>query len=278
MTALRERMLNDMRIRNLSPETQRQYVGYIRRFAQYFGQSPDRLRAKHVHEFQVHLLNDGASPSTMSHVACALRFLYRVTLKRNDMVTWIPFPKKPKKLPGVLSTDEVRRILASTSNLKHRTILTCCYAAGLRVSEVTRLQLDDIDSQRMMIYVRQAKGQKDRHVMLSAKLLDLLREYWRAYRPTPWLFPNRTGEPLTRRSVHKVCSRAAAKAGVKKRVSPHVLRHAFATHLLEAGTNIRAIQLLLGHRSLMSTQYYTHVAKTDLLATQSPYESLGSAN
>ena len=200
--------------------------------------------------------------SRYNQTVCALRFLYRTTLGCDWAVTHIPFPRKQKKLPVVLSRDEAAQFLRSIKCLKHRTLLSLCYGAGLRIGEALHLKVDDIDSQRMMIRVRQAKGNKDRYVMLSPKLLELLREYWRLKRPTTWLFPSRlNNEPLNPCTLQHVCQRARQVSGIRKAVTPHTLRHSFASHLLEAGADLRTIQLLLGHNSLQTTSVYTHVSQ-----------------
>jgi integrase/recombinase XerD len=276
MTTLRQRMLEDMRIRNLSVNTQREYVRCVAAFAKHFGTSPDRLRPEDIRTYQLYLLDEkGLSPSSLNIVVCALRFFYHVTLGVDWNIQTIPYMRKPKKLPVVLSRDEVARLLSVVRDLKHRTVLMTAYAAGLRVSEVTRLQIRDIDSQRMCIRVVQGKGHKDRYVMLSEKLLVLLRRYWRAYRPRPWLFPDRCRRgPLPISTVQSVCKRARIDAGIEKPVTPHTLRHCFATHLLEAGTDLRTIQVLMGHRSLSTTAIYLRVAIPDIQNTRSPLDLL----
>ena len=211
-------------------------------------------------------------------VVCALRFLYRVTLGKEWTVRYIAIPKKEKKLPVVLSQDEVSRFFENLPNLKYRAILMTAYATGLRVSEVVSLRVTDIDSQRMMIRVEQGKGRKDRYVMLSPNLLELLRAYWKVARPSNYLFPGRRPDrPITQKMVHQVCVRASSLAGLSKRVTVRALRHAFATHLMEAGTNIRVIQLLLCHRSLQTTARYTHVASSTVCSTTSPLDLLPKA-
>ena len=262
MTPLRQRMIEDLTIRNYSPHTIRIYVDRIARFAQYFGRSPDELGAAHIREFQLFLIHTkNASWSQFIQTVCALRFFYRVCLGKTGMIEEIPFSKQQKKLPIVLSQQEVKRIVEAITNLKHRTIVMTLYATGLRVAEVTALQLADIDSQRMLIHVRHGKGAKDRYVPLSEALLEHLRRYWKQLRPSHWLFPGTDpGQPLSIRAVQHVCTRAARKAGLSKSVSPHTFRHSFATHLLEAGTDLRTIQVLLGHRCLSTTGIYLHVA------------------
>ena len=262
MTPLRQRMIEDLTIRNYSPRTIDIYVDRIAKFAQYFGQSPGRLGPAHIREFQLFLVQTKkASWSQYNQSVCALRFFYRVCLGKTWMIEHIPFPKQPKRLPVVLSRQEVQRLFEALSNVKHRTILMTLYATGLRVSEALALQIPDIDRQRMLLRVRQGKGRKDRYVPLSTTLLDQLRGYWRSYRPACWLFPSTdAGRALTAGTVQKVCMQAARKAGLSKRVTPHTLRHSFATHHLEAGTNLKTIQVLLGHRHLNTTSLYLHVA------------------
>jgi integrase/recombinase XerD len=275
MTPLRQRMLDDMRMRNLSPHTQDAYVRVVVAFAQHFNQSPDLLDRRHVREYLIHLVHGGAAWSTYNQARCALHFFYKVTLDKDWPREEVPCAKTPKQLPVVLSRDEVRRFLAAARRIKARAMLTTAYAAGLRASELTGLKVADIDSQRMVIRVQQGKGQKDRYVMLSPALLTLLREYWRAHRPTDWLFPGLLPDrPLTRGTINQVCRKVADGAGLTKRVSPHTLRHTFATHLLEAGVDVRTIQALLGHRSLRTTALYTLVSPERIIATRSPLDAL----
>ncbi len=273
MTPLRRRMLEDLRIRNFSPHTQKAYIRYVARFARHFGCPPDQLGPEHVRTFQVHLADVGASFATLTQLASALRFLYRVTLRKDWIVERIPYPKPERRLPVVLSREDVIKFLSSPRNIKHRAILTTCYAAGLRISEATHLRVSDIDSKRMVIRIQQGKGKKDRMVPLSPTLLDLLREYWRVAQPRDWLFPGKKrSQPITRRSVQRVCVQARKASGLADKVTAHTLRHSFATHLLEAGTNIRTIQILLGHASLRTTATYTQVATGEVLSTTSPLD------
>lgn len=276
MTELRQRYLEDLRLRNYSPKTLQTYVDCVSLFARYFKQSPEQLGPEHIREYQIYLVDEKkCSWSRYNQTVCALRFLYRNTLGCDWAVTHIPFPRKQKKLPVVLSRDEAAQFLRSIKCLKHRTLLSLCYGAGLRIGEALHLKVDDIDSQRMMIRVRQAKGNKDRYVMLSPKLLELLREYWRVKRPTTWLFPSRlNNEPLNPCTIQHVCQRARQVSGIRKAVTPHTLRHSFASHLLEAGADLRTIQLLLGHNSLQTTSVYTHVSQKSVLATVSPFDLL----
>lgn len=275
-TPLRQRMLDDMRLRNFSPHTQEAYLLQVAQFARYFAQSPDVLGPEEIRTYQLYLATEKKlAPSSLHVTASALRFLYKVTLKQPWDVEELPSPKKPQTLPVVLSQAEVTRFLESVRTVKQRTILTVCYAAGLRIGEALQLKITDIDSQRMVIRVDQGKGRKDRYVMLSPALLTLLRTYWKTVRPRHWLFPSAPLEqPLSRHAVHLACQQARRRAGLKKAISPHSLRHAFATHLLEAGTDVRTIQLLLGHRSLSTTARYLKVATSTVCATTSPLDLL----
>jgi len=276
MTPLRQRMIEDMRVRNLSVNTQQAYVRHVARFAEYFGKSPELLGPEDIRAYQVYLIEEkGASWGVLNVTACALRFLYRTTLGRDWAVERIPRSRRPRQLPVILSQDEVSHFLASVGELKYRAILTTAYAAGLRISEVVSLRAADIDSRRMVIRIEQGKGRKDRYVMLSPHLLDLLRTYWKKNHPGQWLFPGgRPNQHISPCMVEQVCKRVSAAAGLKKRVTVRSLRHSFATHLLEAGTNLRVIQILLGHRSLQTTARYVHVAKSTVCSTPSPLDLL----
>ena len=276
MTPLRQRMLQDMGIRNLAVNTQLAYVQQISAFARHFDRSPEALGPEQVRAYQVHLLEERKlAAGSLSVVAAALRFLYKITLRRPWNDDDIPMPKRPLKLPIVLSPEEVVRFLACVASTKHRTILTTIYASGLRVSEAVALRPADIDSSRMVLRVDQGKGRKDRYVMLSPRLLEVLRDYWRIERPRPWLFPgDGAGRHISKNAVEQACQKAHRAAGIDKPVTPHSLRHAFATHLLEAGTDVRRIQLLLGHRSLATTSRYLKIATSSLCATVSPFDQL----
>jgi len=269
-------MDRELRIRGLAENTRRSYVEKMRRFVRHFMRPPDQLSAEDVKQYQLFLTKDRKMTwSTFNVHVCALRFFYRHVLPVNWSVEHIPYQRSGKRLPVVLSGEEVVALLDAASNLKHRAILMTLYSAGLRVSEVVHLRLEDIDSQRMMIRVGQGKGRKDRYVMLSGKLLETLRRYWLKGRPDPWLFPGQAaGRPLAYRSVDRLFVRAKERAGIRKRVCPHSLRHSFATHLLERGVNIRVIQRLLGHKSLRSTEVYTHVAESFVRDTKSPLDDL----
>jgi site-specific recombinase XerD len=275
MTPLRQRMTEDMQVRNLSPLTQRAYLEQVSRFARYFGKSPAMLGPEEIRTCQIYLANERKlAPSSIQIAIAALRFLYRITLKKGWVLTEvIPSPKPAAKLPVILSPDEVRRFLGCLDSDKHRAILTTCYGAGLRVSEAVHLKPSDVDSRRMVIRVAHGKGQKDRYVMLSPKLLDTLRRYWRGARPKKWLFPgDLPDQPITRFAVGCACEKARRRAGIVKPVTPHSLRHAFAVHLLETGTDVRTIQLLLGHRNLTTTARYLRIAASTVCATRSPLD------
>ena len=276
MTSLRQRMLEDMGIRNLALNTQSAYLQQVRAFAKHFGKAPDLLGPEEIRAWQVHLLKDKKlTPKSIGIAAAALRFLYKVTLKRDWAVEEIPLPKMPLKLPVILSREEVIKFLECVGSLKHRTILMAAYAGGLRISEATRLKVSDIDSQRMVLRVDQGKGRKDRYVMLSPRLLEILRTWWKATHPAVWLFPGAMpDQPITRGAVEQACQKAHRMCGIHKPITPHSLRHAFATHLLESGTDVRTIQLLLGHRSLATTSHYLKVATSTVCATTSPFDLL----
>ena len=276
MTPLRQRMIAAMQIRNFTANTQAAYLQQIALLARYYHQSPEALGPQQIQAYQLYLTNERKlAPGSLCTIAAALRFLYHVTLKRDWALDDIPIPKKPLKLPVILSPEEIEHFLECVGSLKHRTLLTVAYAAGLRVSEATHLKVTDIDSQRMVIRVEQGKGQKDRYVMLSPRLLEELRTYWKVARPKLWLFPGDIpGRPITRDAVEQACDKARRLSGIDKPITPHSMRHAFATHLLEAGTDVRRIQLLLGHRSLATTSHYLKVATSSVCATVSPFDLL----
>lgn len=277
MTPLRRRMLEDMQIRNFSQNTQDTYLLQVGLFARHFSKSPEVLGPEEIRTYQVYLTNEKQlAPGSVLIATAALRFLYSVTLKKDwDVEHVIPAPKKPQTLPVVLSPEEVRQFLSCVSRRKARTVLTVCYAAGLRISEAIALKPTDIDSQRMTIRVAQGKGQKDRYVMLSEQLLDILRDWYRVARPQSWLFPGVIpGSHITRDGIGDACKRGVQRSGLSKPVTPHSLRHAFAVHLLEYGTDLRVIQLLLGHRSLSTTARYLRLATSKVCATRSPLDLL----
>jgi site-specific recombinase XerD len=276
MTGLRQRYLEDLRLRNYSSDTQKIYVKVVAAFANYFKCSPEKLGPEHIRQYQLYLVDQKKSSwSWFSLTVCALRFLYRVTLGKDWAITKIPYPRREKKLPEVLDRSEVKQFLGVVKNRKYRTILTIAYAGGLRVGEIRRLQIADIDSRRMMIRVRQGKGNRDRYVMLSPRLLDMLREYWKAERPKSWLFPGRTkDQPLSENTIWDAVREARQDSGIKKRITVHTLRHSFATHLLEDGVDLRTIQLLLGHSSIQTTAKYIHLSESTIGATVSPFDKL----
>lgn len=275
LSPLRRRMIEDMTVRNLSPATQRSYLYAVAKFSRFFGCSPDRLSVEEVRAFQVHLVAGGISWPALNQAVCALRFFYGVTLGRPDVPERIPYARQPRPLPVVLSADEVVRFLEAVPSLKSRTALTTAYAAGLRASEAAHLKVADIDSGRKVIRVEHGKGGKDRYVMLSPQLLGILRTYWRLARPTTWLFPGRDAtRPIDPSVLHAACRSACAAAALDKHVTVHTLRHSFATHLLESGTDIRIIQVLLGHASISTTTRYARVATHTIGRTQSPLDRL----
>jgi integrase/recombinase XerD len=279
MTPLRQRLTDDLRLRNYAPRTVTTYVAAIARFARHFGRSPELLGPEEVRADQLHLLqHEHASWSRFNQVVCALRFLYRVTLGRPDVVTMIPFGKRPKTLPAVLSRAEVLRLFAALPDNLYRTLVRTAYACGLRISEVVRLRVTDIDSQRGVLVVRQGKGQKDRLVPLSPALLAELRGHWRRYRPDGWLFPGqKRGRHLNVNAWQRLFARLVRPLGFAKAVSRHTLRHSYATHLLEAGVDVVTLQRLLGHRDLSTTARYLHVSTQHLQRTPSPLDALVAA-
>jgi integrase/recombinase XerD len=276
MTELRRRMLEELRLRNYSLHTQRAYIRCLANFAKHFGTAPDRLGPEHIRAYQLFLVQQKKlSWSPFNQTVCALRFFYHDVLHRKWMIEHIPYPRHEQKLPVVLSPTEVAALFQNTSNFKHRVILMTIYAAGLRVSELISLRVMDIDRQRQLICVRQGKGHKDRQVMLSLKLLEILELYWKKYRPMSWLFPGQHPErPITQITVWRICQQARAAARLLKPVSPHTLRHCFATHLLEEGTDLRRIQILMGHRNLKTTARYLHVSNLAVRSTVSPLDRL----
>jgi integrase/recombinase XerD len=277
MTPLRQRMIEDMQVRNLSPHTQDSYVRQVAQFARHFEKSPEELGPVDIRSYQVYLANEKKlAPGSILIAVAALRFVYRVTLQKEWLFEdIIPAPKKPQTLPVVLSPEEALQFLESVHLLKHRAILTTCYAAGLRVSEAVRLRPTDIDSRRMVIRVEQGKGQKDRYVMLSVQLLQLLRTWWRVRKPKVWLFPGASANShITTSAVEEACKKAHRLCRIPKPITPHSLRHAFAVHLLERGTDVRTIQLLLGHRSLATTARYLRIATVTVCSTTSPLDLL----
>jgi integrase/recombinase XerD len=265
MTPLRQRLIEDMQLRNMSPETIKGYVGYVSQFARHFGRSPEVLTPEHAREYQLHLLRRKVSWSTFTQSICALRFLYGTTLGRKDFVERLPYGKKPKRIPVVLSRDEIVKLLQCIPSRKQRMVLTTMYATGLRVGEAVQLSVNDIDSCRMTILVSRGKGNKQRLVPLSPKLLTELRLFWQTHRNPVWLFPSRLPDRhLGIAVVEKSCTKARHRAGLTRRFSTHSLRHTFATELLEAGVDLFSIQKILGHQSLCTTARYTHVRRSHL--------------
>lgn len=275
MSPLRQRMIEDMQVRHLAPKTQSSYVQQVAAFARHFNQSPEGLGLDDIRSYQVYLIHKKLSASSLTVATAALRFLYRITLKKPWSIEEIPLPKVPQRLPEILSAQEVARLLDCVTDAKHRTILTTAYATGLRISELCHLRVADVDSQRMVLRVEQGKGQKDRYVMLSPRLLEQLRAYWRRYRPKHWLFPGQgDDQPLDKGAIERACQKACGLAGIPKHITPHSLRHAFAVHLLEGGADLRTIQLLLGHRSLNTTARYLRMATQTVCKAISPLERL----
>jgi integrase/recombinase XerD len=276
MTKLRQRMLEDLRIRNLSEATQETYLRQVAAFARHFGRSPAELGPEHIRAWQVHLIEDrGVCWSSLNVAVSALRFFYVTTLGKDWDVNRIPGAKKEMKLPVVISPREVQRFLSVVTNIKYHAILSVAYSGGLRVSEIANLKVQDIDSERMVIHIHSSKGKRDRLVPLSPRLLTELRTYWRNARPQPYLFPGQDPErPVSTGSIRAVCRVATERAGFKKRVTPHTLRHCFATHLLEAGVDLRTIQMLLGHGSVGTTCRYTHLSLERFRSLTTPLDLL----
>jgi integrase/recombinase XerD len=277
MTPLRTRMLQDMHMRNLSPHTHEAYIRAVAKLAAFYNLAPDRLDLEQVRTFLVHLSEQQVSFGLFNQTRCALVFFYRITLGRDWSFDRIGCQKRPKRLPVVLSQEEMAQFFTAIDRLKYRALFMAVYGCGLRVSEVVALRAEDIDSKRMVLRVCQGKGKKDRYVMLSPKLLEVLREYYKAFRPSATLFFGRDRErPLDRGTVLLACRRIARRAGLRRRVTVHTLRHSFATHLLEASVDLRTIQALLGHRSLRTTALYTFVSTQRIATTPSPLDFLGA--
>ena len=275
MSPLRRRMIEDMTIRKFAPKTQHDYVQRIKNFAAFLGRSPDTASFEDVRRYQLHLAASGVGVPTLNQTVSTLRFFFKVTLKRQDIVEHTHVIHEPRKLPVVLSPEEVARLLDAAPGLKYKAALSVAYGAGLRAAEVVSLKVADIDSKRMIIRVEQGKGGKDRYVMLSPHLLELLRTWWRAARPQGWLFPGRDpAQSMTTRQLNRACHAAAQMAEINKRVSLHTLRHSFATHLLEQNTDVRVIQVLLGHSKLDTTALYTRVATKTISEVRSPLEHI----
>ena len=274
-TPLRQRMLEELQRRNYSSKTIRLYLRHVAEFAKHFHRSPDQLGAEDIRQYQLFLIQKKKLAwSSYNQIVSALRFFYAKTLQRAFLLQEIPFPRMEQRLPTILSREEVAKILTVPQHLKTRALLMTIYATGVRRSEAAHLRVNDIDSARMTITVR-GKGQKDRLVMLSPVLLQTLRQYWRRNKPKQWLFPGKNrDQPISDNDVFAVFQNAVRRAGITKKVSPHSLRHCFATHLLESGTDLRTIQILLGHRSLKTTARYLHISQHQVRATASPLDSL----
>jgi site-specific recombinase XerD len=273
-------MLEELQRRNYSHRTAKTYVRIVRDFAEYFHQPPDKLGPEQIRQYQAHLFQaKKLAPATVSQYVSALRFLFVKTLRRHFLAEYIPFPKSRKRLPTVLSPEEVTRLIDAACNLYHRTLLMTLYSTAARRAELCQLKVQDIDSQRMMIRINQGKGGRDREVPLSPKLLEILRVYFRWMRPTTFLFPGtvkgvRADVPITPNVVWLACRHAAQRAGITKRLSPHSLRHSSASHLLEAGADLRTIQVLLGHSRLEHTLIYLHLSPKHLQAIPNPLDAL----
>jgi site-specific recombinase XerD len=276
VSRLRQRMIDDMTVRNFAPNTIVCYLKQVSYFARHFGRSPERLGAEEIRSYQIYLAKERkVSVSSRTVAVSALRFFYAVTLKQDRIIPMIPTPKQEHRLPVILSPEEVLWLLESAPSFSHQVIFSTMYGTGARVSEALHLRASHIDSLRMMIRIEQGKGHQDRYVQLSPKLLELLRAYWRKVRPREWLFPGQDpNQPLSREAVGQAITHASQRAGLTKHISPHSLRHAYAVHLLEAGTDLRKIQLLLGHRSLSSTARYLCLATNTVCATTSPLDLL----
>ncbi len=274
MTPLRQRFIDELTRRNYSPRTIESYVSAVTRTAKHFARSPDRLTPEQLRDFQLHLIAQSASWSLFNQVACALRFFYRNVLDRPDFVPFVVFGKKPRSLPVVLSPDDVRRLLDAVPPGRNRLMLRIAYGCGLRVSELTHVRVADIDGSRNVLWVRHGKGNKDRGVPLPATLLDELRSYWREHRPPDWLFAGPTGRPLDVSNVQRAFQKARRAAGLRQPATCHTLRHCYATHLLEAGTDLPTLQRLLGHSHLSTTLRYLHPRSDRLPHIRSPLELL----
>jgi len=276
MSTLKEQMLAELQLRGLTPKTQKIYLREVSNYAKYFGKSPEELGEKDLREYLLYLLNERKlAKGTYRFYYQGLKFLYKHTLKREEVVEKIRCPRGKKKLPVVLDLAEVKMLLSVMENIKHRAILTITYSAGLRISETAHLKVSDIDSKRMMVRVQQGKGGKDRYTILSQTALECLRQYWRAYRPKDWLFEGqKEGTHICLSSIRQIFVEAKERAGITKPASPHTLRHSFATHLIEAGTSLHHVQLLLGHRSPTTTTVYLHVSRMNLAQVTSPLDSI----
>jgi len=275
ISPLRRRMIEDMTVRNFASDTQRNYIRAVKNLTVFLGRSPDTAMADDLRRFQLHLTDTGVRPPTINGTVSALRFFFSVTVDRADVTKPLTFVAEPRKIPNVLSPEEVARFLEAAPGPKYKAALSAAYGAGLRVSEVVSLKVSDIDSKRMLLRIEQGKGRKDRFAMLSPQLLELLRDWWRIARPQIWLFPGQNPvNPLSTRQFNRAVHAAAQMAEITKRVTPHTLRHSFATHLLEQNIDIRVIQVLLGHAKLDTTALYTRVATNTIRAVMSPLDRL----
>ena len=276
MTPLRQRMIEELRRRNYGDRTIKSYIAGVAAFAKFHRRSPDQLGPDDVRKYQLHLRDEKKlSFSSYNIVTCSLRFFYRYVSPKDDVVGMVPFARVERKLPVILSQDEVRALLDAVDNIRDRVIVTVAYSCGLRLREVATLRVVDIDGQRKLVHVKSGKGKKDRLVPLSPSLLEMLRLYWKVTRPSEWLFPGHKGcDHVDDRTIQRAVDKAARKAGIKKKVTPHILRHCFATHLLEAGVDLRILQSLLGHTRIGTTFRYHHVSRVDVTATKSPLDLL----
>ena len=276
MSTLREQMVADLQLRGITPRTQKEYLREVSNLAKYYNKSPQDLGEKEVKEYLVHMLKDrGISVGTYRTYVAGIKFLYTTTLDRPEVVEKIKYPKSTHKLPEVLDLSEIKALLSVMDNLKHRALLTMTYSAGLRASEVARLRVSDIDSKRMMVRVQQGKGRKDRYSILSKTALECLREYYRQYRPSQWLFEGQSEDThICYTSIRNIFREAKERAGITKPATPHTLRHSFATHLIEAGTSLHHVQLLMGHRSPSTTTVYLHVSRMNLAQVTSPLDTM----
>ena len=275
ISPLRQRMIEDMMVRNFVEKTRNDYIRQVKTFTAFLGRLPDTATAEDLRRFQLHQTQTGVRPPSINGSVAALRFFFTVTLDRPEMARHLTFVREPRKMPAVLSPEEVARLLEAAPGPKYKAALSAAYAAGLRVSEVVALKVSDIDSERLLLRIEQGKGRKDRFAMLSPKLLELLRDWYRIARPAVWLFPGRDPMlPLTTRQFARAVDAAASMAEIKKRVTPHTLRHSFATHLLEQKIDVRLIQVLLGHAKLETTVLYTQVATNVIRAVMSPLDRL----
>jgi len=275
ISPLRARMVEDMTVRNFVPDTQREYIRAVKKLAAFLKRSPDTATAEELRAFQVHLTEAGTPPPTMNATVTALRFFFKVTVGKPEVTRHLAFVYEPRKLPRVLPPDDVLRLLETARSAKSKAMLSVAYGAGLRAMEVVALKVASIDSQRMLIRVEQGKGRRDRFAMLSPQLLELLRDWYRIARPRIYLFPGRDKvSPMTTRQFNRIVHEAARLAGLPAWVSPHTLRHSFATHLLEQNIDVRVIQVLLGHANLDSTARYTHVATNIIRGVMSPLDRL----